>query len=165
MSSNLINADAYLRTSREFPDEPEKLTQQINKSWVDLANAVNVRTIGLYPTVKSAITGEQWFLTANQKQQTLRRVYKFTAAGNILHGIDLFAIGGFTKCQGAYTDGTNWYGVIFASSNPIAGQVTFYITRNSVPGPTPLDGNIVITNSGAPAIQSGLIILEWLSFP
>ena len=131
----------------------------MNKSYLDVANAVNNRTIGIYPKNTSAIGGESWFITS-QKQQNLRQVYTFTAAGNIPHGLNFEFIERFTKCQGAYTDGTNWYGVIFGSSVAIPGQVSFYITPFTVPG----TGNIVVLlGAGAPAITSGTIVLEWLS--
>ena len=54
MSSNLINQVAYLRTSREFPEELHQLTVEINKTYVDIANAVNARVIGLFPTNRPA---------------------------------------------------------------------------------------------------------------
>jgi hypothetical protein len=153
MSSNIVNQSPYLRTSRDFPNELRELGIVISKSYIEVASAVNLRTIGIFPTNRSALTGESWFITS-QKQQTLRQVYTFTSAGNIPHGLDLAAIYAFTKPFGSFTDGTNWYGAIYGSNVAIAGQVSFYIT--------PV--NIVILSVGAPAIVSGIIVLEWLSF-
>lgn len=101
MSANVSNQTSFLRTSREFPLESQPLSVELNKSYIDIAIAVNSRVIGIFPTNRAAITGESWFLT-NQKQQTLRQIYPFTAAGNIAHGINTATIFGFTRIYGAF---------------------------------------------------------------
>jgi hypothetical protein len=146
----------YLRVQRQFPfDELKSLSNQVDHAYIDIASKVNARTLGLFAFGNSVATGETWYLTGGvNKQQTLRQIYTFTAAGNIAHGINTASLTQFTKCQGEYTDGTNWYGAIFASSVAIAGQVTFYITPTNI---------VVLAGAGAPIITSGIIILEWLS--
>jgi len=134
--------------------ESQPLALEINKSYIDIANAVNKRTIGIFPTNRPAVTGETWFVTNNQKQQTFRQVYTFTTSGNIKHNINFNNLTSFTKCSGSFTDGTNWYGCIFASNVAIAGQVSFYVDPNNI---------VILADGAAPAIVSGLIILEWLS--
>ncbi len=153
--TNLINTTPFLREIRHFPEDLNMLSVELNKAYLDTARTVNDRTIGLFPTRKSAITGEAWYVTKNQKQQSFRQVYTFTAAGNVPHGID-FAdlVERFTKCQGSYTDGTNFYGVIYASSVPIIGQISFYITPSDI---------VILAGAGAPLITEGIIVLEWLS--
>ena len=79
MSSNIINQVAYLRTSREFPEELHQLSVEINKMYVDVAGAVNERTIGLFPVNRPSQTGNSYYIFQNRKQQTLRQVYTFTA--------------------------------------------------------------------------------------
>ena len=152
-SSNIINQYPYLKTSVKFPEDINHLVDELNISYVDIANNINDRTIGLYPTDRPAIGGEAWFISDNRKQQNLRQVYTFTTAGNIKHGIDVTKIGRFTKCCGAFTDGTNTYGVIFGSSTAITGQVSFYITSSNI---------VVLADGAAPAITSGFILLEWI---
>jgi len=154
MSTNITNQVAYLRTSREFPEEIKELAFQVSKSYIDIANAVNTRTIGIYAVNKSSITGDSWFLTS-KKQQTLRQVYTFTSTGNIPHGINISSVFRFSpNSYGSFTDGTNYYGAIYASSTAIAGQVSFYITPTNI---------VVLAGGGAPTISSGIIVLEWLS--
>lgn len=154
MTANVVNQVPYLRTSRNFPQEAQPLSVEVNKSYVDIANAVNNRTISIFSTSRPALNGESWFLIANEKQQGFRQVYTFTSTAPIPHGINLLNISQFTKPTGSFTDGTNWYGLFFASNVAIAGQITFYI------GPT----NITfLTGAGAPALISGTIVLEWLS--
>lgn len=153
MSTNVVNQVAYLRTSREFPEELRQLTVEVSKSYIDIANAVNNRTISIFPVNRPAITGESWFIKKNQRQQTLRQVYQFTSTSPIDHKINFESVSRFTRTFGEYTDGTNWYGLIPATSIAIAGQISFYLT------PT----QIVFLNSGAPALIDGTIVLEWLS--
>lgn len=154
MSSNVVNQVPYLRTSREFPDESTELADEVNKSYIDIANAVNSRTIGIFPTTRPAITGESWFITNNQKQQSLRQVYTFTTTGNVAHGIPISSISQISKSYGSFTDATNYYGAIYASNVAIAGQISYYITATNI---------VILSGAGAPTISSGIIVIEWLS--
>lgn len=146
----------YLREQRQFPDEDLKaLSVQVDTAYIDIAQKVNLRTIGIFTLNNPTITGESWFfMGSNQRQQTLRQVYTFTAAGNIPHNINWSSVSQFTKCTGSYTDGANWYGALYASSVAIAGQVTFYVTPMNI---------VVLVDGGAPVPTTGIIILEWLS--
>ncbi len=164
MSAGIVNQMPYIRATREFPEDLNLLVQEINQAYLDVAQAVNDRTIGIYPVNKRAITGNNYFLSGKSKQQSFRQVYPFTGAGNIPHGINILTIASMSPyCYGTYKDvANNWYGAIYASSVPIAGQVTFYITPNT--STSVLDGNIVVlVDAGAPAVVSGLICLEWIS--
>lgn len=153
MTANIPNAAPFLKTSRLFPSDLAQLTVEVNKAYLDTANAINSRTIGIFPVNVSSITGESWFLN-NRRQQSLRQVYQFTAAGNIPHNLNLQNISQFSRCFGSFTDGTNFYGAIYASNVAIAGQVSFFITPTNI---------VVLSGAGAPAIVSGLVVIEWLS--
>lgn len=156
MSSKVVQQSPYLRQQRNFPnDNPQALTVEMDKAYIDIAQKVNDRTVGLFPDNAPIVTGEKWFLNGQaQGQQTLRQVYLFTAVGSIVHGINFNGVSQFTKPSGSFTDGTNWYGAIYASSVPIAGQVTFYVTPTNI---------VIQAGTAAPAITKGTIILEWLS--
>jgi len=156
MTTTSLQVSPYLKAQWQFPyDDLRGLSHQIDISYIDISSKVNARTIGTYATGFPLVTGERWYLTGSSTaQQTLRQVYQFSAAGNIAHGINLATISQFTRCWGDYTDGTNWYGVVFATSVAIAGQVTFYITATNI---------VVLVDAGAPAVTSGTIVLEWLS--
>lgn len=153
MTTNVVNQVAYLRTSREFPEEIDELVVELSKEYIDTANAVNNRIIGIFPTNRAAITGEGWFFTS-RKQQSLRQVYSFTTTANIPHGLTLSEIDRFTRCFGAYSDGTNWYGLIFGSNVAIAGQISFYLTPTNI---------VFMTGAGAPTVTKGQVVLEFLS--
>lgn len=146
----------YLREQRQFPSSELKLlASQVDQAYIDIASKVNNRTISTFPVNVQIVTGERWFITGQpQQQQTLRQVYLFTAAGNVPHGISFTSVSAFTKCQGSFTDGTNYYGAIYGSNVAIAGQVSFYITPANI---------VILSGAGAPTISSGIIILEWLS--
>lgn len=146
----------YLREQRQFPnDDLKDLSNQVDHTYIDIASKVNARTIGLFALNFQIVTGEAWYLRgSSQKQQTLRQIYTFTATGSFNHGINFATVSAFTKPQGSFTDGTNYYGAIYASNVAIAGEVSFFITPTQV---------TVLAGAGAPAIVSGIIVLEWLS--
>lgn len=75
MTTNISNQVAYLRTSRDFPEEFGMLLLELDKSYIDIANCINARTIGLFTTNKAAITGESWFFDKNKRQQSLRQAF------------------------------------------------------------------------------------------
>lgn len=158
MNNPIVNQIAYLRTTREFPEEIHQLTVEVNRSYVDIANAVNARTIGIFPKNRPAITGESWFLT-NQRQQTLRQVYTF---GPIAPGAILtipYIVNGFIQFTRIY--GTCLTALPDARPIPyasVAANANIDLRVDTV------NFLIVIANgAAAPAINSGIIILEWLS--
>jgi len=145
----------YLRSQRKFPvDSLQALQVEIDKSYVDVAQKVNARTIGIFPVNTNVVTGESWYLTG-VKQQTLRQVYTITGTGNIAHGLTLSQLSGFTRIYGTFTDGTNWFPLPYVDVVAANNQVNIVITGT----------NIVITAGGGspPAVVSGWVVLEWLT--
>lgn len=155
--SNNIQISPFLQEQRKFPtNNLSDLAFQNDLAYVDIAQAVNYRTIGIYPPNFALATGEKWFINhGSSYQQSLRQIYSFSGAGNIAHGINWSEVSFISpKSQGTYTDGTNWYGVIYASSGGIANQVTFYVDNTNI---------VVLVDASAPSVSSGYIILEWIS--
>lgn len=153
MSSNIINTMPYLRNQRRFPQEIPDLVLEIDKSYVDTANAVNARTIGIYPTINDAITGNAWYIEG-KKYQTLRKIFSITSTANVPHGINTSQILGFAAMHGTYTDDTNWYGFLTTTTTGITDQIGFYLSST----------DIVFTTAGAPhTLTQGYIVLEWIS--
>lgn len=157
--NNVVNQVAFLRTSRQFPTEPKELTIEIDKAYVDTANAVNNRIISIFPTNRPARDGENWFFN-NQRQEGLRRVYTFTSNADIPLGFKLNRISQPTRCWGQYTDGTHYYGVIWGTSVAVAGLLTFYIFVDTTSTTTDL---IRFVGAGFPAITNGFVVIEWIS--
>jgi hypothetical protein len=159
MLQNVVNSTPYLRTTREFPfDDIRQLAFEVNKSYLDIASAVNNRVIGIFPTSRPAVTGETWFFDRNLKQQSFRQVYTIGTitelTTSINHGIPASDVTYFTKCYGSYTDGTNWYGLYFAGMTTIVDQITFYITPTQI---------IINKSNTSPALTKAIIVLEWIS--
>jgi hypothetical protein len=143
----------YLVTSRKFPEESGDLQNELTKSYVDVAAAVNSRTIGIFELM-SSITGERWFNDGGNplvKRQSQRQVYQFSDATlTFTHGISGATL--FTRIYGAFTDATNWYPLPYV--NPTAAnQVGVSVTPTQV---------VVSKGGGAPAITDGIVVLEWL---
>ena len=162
MTTNVVNQVAFLRTTREFPEEMHSLTVEVNKTYVDIANAVNNRIISIFPVNRPAITGETWFVTSNLRQQSLRQVYTFTTTADISIGFKINRISEFTRCWGEFLDAStgNWYGLIFGSNFAIAGQISFFIATT---GSTTSDVIRFLVGAGAPTLTKGKIVLEWIS--
>lgn len=162
MSSNIVNQMPYLRTTRAFPEDIHLLSVQLNKSYVDIATAVNNRTIGLFPTTRPAITGESWFIAANQKQQTLRQVYTFAA---IASGTELDVptnISSFTQFTRIY--GTVVTNVVDYRPLPYVDPITLTNGMALLVGTVGGVQQIrIILGATAPAVTSGIVVLEWLS--
>lgn len=155
MSSQNLQNSPYLRIQRGFPDDNiQALTVEIDKSYIDIAYKVNVRTIGIFALNTSLVTGETWYLQANGANQTLRKLFKFTTDGNLPHGIDLTQISGFTKIYGTFTDGTNWYPVPYVATPSSNEQLQIYITPTDI---------VIEIGGGTPTISYGYVILEYLS--
>jgi hypothetical protein len=154
-NSKVINQVAYLRTTRNFPVDTPQLQEELDKSYLDIANCVNSRVIGIFTVNRPSITGEAWHISQN-RQQTLRQVFTFTATTSITHNIQITSIAQFTRCWGSYTDGTNSYGILWGTNVAVAGLLTFYITSTQI---------VFLVGAGAPALTSGRITLEWLSNP
>jgi len=156
VSSDNLKAP-YLRDQRQFPTTDAKLlAKQVDQAYIDIAAKVNRRSIGIYPKDFLSATGDRWFFAGSSKaQQSFRQIYTFTATGNIPHGLTWAEVSSISpNSYGSYTDGTNWYGAIYAGSTAIAGQVTFYVTSSNI---------VVVGGAGAPAITSGTIVLEYIS--
>lgn len=157
---NVINSP-FLRTTRDFPEDNQAMRMELIKMYIDMANATNARTVGLFPTNKPAINGEEWFITG-QKNQGLRQLYTFKSSdfmagvANIPHGINLANIRGFVRIFGTFTNGTNWYPLPYVDVLSATNQVNVIVD--------PI--NIVITiGAGAPpTVTSGFVVLEWLAF-
>jgi len=162
MTANVVNQVAYLPTSRNFPEEIKQLTVEATKSYIDTANAVNVRTIGIFPINRPAVTGESWFITKNQKQQSLRQVYTF---GAIAPGTELDIPHGITN----FTTFTKIYGVV-TTNIPDYRPLPYVDPATLTTGMAILVGNVagvpsirIVLGATAVPVTSGIAVLEWLS--
>lgn len=156
MNNSPINQSPYLQTSQRFPTEAKDLAFQVDLTYVSIANAINNRTISLFPTTRPAVNGEGWYIQNKRKQGAFRQVYSFNSTVSIPHNINPLDVERFVRLYGNYTDGTNWYGLLSASTVAIAGQISFYVTATDI---------VFVLGGGAPSLTLGTIVLEWLSQP
>jgi len=165
MSSNFTNKVPYLRVSRTFPDdETKELSNELSKTYIEIATYVNARIIGFFTPNRPTVTGENWYFTS-QRNQSLRQIY--IVPSGVVDGstIDLgfklntiFQIS--PRSYGSYTDSAgSWYGFIYASNVAIAGQYSFYIKVNAAS--TISDQIVIKIGAGAPVLVTGTLVVEW----
>lgn len=154
MTVNPVQTTPYIETTRNFPQDADLLQSVLSKMYVDVANGVNSRVIGIYE-LASAITGEKWFSNnasnINTKRQTQRRVYQFSDATlTFTHG--LTGVTAYTRIYGTFTDGTVNYPLPYVDPTA-ANQVGVKVNATQV----------VVTKGGsAPTITGGFVVLEYL---
>lgn len=145
---------AFLRTTRNFPTDMQPLVVELNRAYPDIAYCVNNRTIGNFSTSAQTITGESWYVNSNQRNQGVRKIFTFTAAGTFAHNINFNNVVALIRIFGTFTDNTNWYPLPYVDVVAVTNQVNIVVNST----------NIVITaGGGAPAITSGYVVIEFLS--
>lgn len=155
MSTNIVNQVFFLRTTRNFPQEIQPLVVEVNRAYVDTANAVNNRTIGVFPSNKPALNGEAWFVSENQRQSGFRQIFSLPPlVAN--HNIVNYGSLAFTRIYGTAFDGNIWYPLPYVDVSNLSSQIQIVIN------PTTYN---VIRGATAPAINQGFLVLEWLSQP
>ena len=112
-----FNPMPFLRTSRAFPQDAQALSVELDRMNVDVANAVNSRSIGLYPTTKPALTGKVYYLSENVPRPSFHQVFTFSAAGNIAHNIPNLSLNDVVQFYGSFNDGTNVYQLSYVAGS------------------------------------------------
>jgi hypothetical protein len=155
INTSVVNQVPYLRTSREYPEDPAQLVQEVSKSYIDVAGAVNNRIIGIFPSNRPAITGETWFITPGRPNPSLRQVYAFsgTSPFTIPHGIKFIDVAQFTIISGTAYDGANYYPLPYVDIVAVTNQINVIVNETKI---------VITAGAGAPVITSGIIILQWL---
>jgi hypothetical protein len=159
----ILQTSPYLIRQRNFPDQnPKELGIELSKTYIEIAQRVNDRTIGLFATNFAIITGESWFLSGDvRKQQTLRIVFQIPAvpAGGVYS----------TNLPEIYTGiSTRIFGVVQTDLPderpvPYASTVTgdnIAVRLDQSTNPSTLQFAV---GSGSPNVLSGLMTVEFLS--
>lgn len=156
MTGHIANQIPYLRVQRTFPEEAQPLSVELDKTYIDVANAVNQRTIGSFASTLSYATGEQWYLSPiDRRLQGYRLVVPITGAGSYPHGITTSNVIAFVRLWGVFTNGTNWYPLPYVDVTGANNQVSLSLTPTNV---------VVTSGAGAPpAITSGNVVVEWIA--
>lgn len=143
----------YLITSRVFPIKGPELESTLNKMYIEIAYAVNARTIGIFDLFQ-VVTGERWF-SANPgiKRQTYRQAYSFGFnPGPIDHNIS--GLVEFTRIYGTcITDQPDFRPLPYVSTIDTAHQISLTITATQI---------VIVRGGATPNILSGIVVLEYL---
>jgi hypothetical protein len=153
---SIISKAPYLRQQRNFPsDSPETLSVEMEKSYIDIATAVNARTIGVYPVNGPVVTGDSYYISGF-RQQTVRQLFPFSSPNFVInHQIIVAQTGGFTKIYGTVVDSTGtWWPLPLVQTVSTASQVSLQVTPTQI---------VITVRASAPPIVSGFVILEWLA--
>ncbi len=168
MISHVINQVPYLRTSRQFSEDLKPLTVEVNKSYIDIATAVNNRIIGIFPTNRPAVTGESWYFSS-QRQQTLRQIYPFGAIApgtelDIPHGISLPDVVRFTKIYATViTNVPDYRPIPYIDPAVLTTGMTILVGPGTVAPYIGVPCIRIVLGATAVPVTSGVAILEWLS--
>lgn len=158
--NNIVNQIAFLPTSRNFPPEIRQLTVEIDKSYIDIANGVNSRTIGIFSTNVPAINGESWFFN-NQRRQGFRKVFSITNFSTFVTGIRINDVNTFTKIYGVgLSSGGNYFPISYVDGNTTTANIGLFVGPGTEPGIFSVTFSVGGT---APTLTSAIIILEWIS--
>lgn len=161
--NNVLIQNSFLRTSRNFPPDAEKLSIELDRSYIEIARNVNNRTIGFFTLNRSMVNGENWFITQSKRQQGLRQVYRFDdtmLVGNVItieHGIEFLSITNIVRIWGTFFDGTYWQTLPYVDVVAVTNQINVKVDDTSI---------IITKGAGAPpTMENGLVVLEYLSNP
>lgn len=156
MTFNLQNA--FLITSRKFPQDPVELESVLTKSYTEIAQAINARTIGLYEIIQTT-TGNRYFSSGDpqNRRQSFRKLFPFDAivAGDteiINHGISgtITFVKIFGTCN---TDAPDSRPIPYTSITNVDEQIQINVTTSQI---------IIMNGAGADNITNGIITLEYL---
>ncbi len=78
INNNVPVKTPYVRTSRSFPTELKELSREIDRTYIDIAAAINLRTVGVFTSNVPSITGNT-YSTSGSVRQSLRQIYTFGA--------------------------------------------------------------------------------------
>lgn len=160
-SSNALAA--FLQTSRKFSKDPVELEPVLSKTYSEVAQAVNFRTIGLFETNQITI-GDKYFNTGDpqNRRSAFRKTFPFgaIAAGatlTILHGItgivELVHFYGNCITDASVFPNAKYESLPFVSVTAATEQINLYANDTII---------TIINGAGNNNIISGTIILEFL---
>lgn len=150
----------YLPTSRIFPAQNAvQLEPELVKAYIDTAQAINVRTIGIFENIQ-IVTGERWFsadpLNALLKRQTYRKTFTFGAIATNTAIVINHGITGITECTRIYgtcvTSTPDFRPIPYVSVGA-THNIDLRVTSTQI---------IILNDATAPAIVNGIIVLEYL---
>lgn len=149
---------AFLPQSEVFPEDQSQNLIKMTSVYTRVANAVNIREIGVYDT-DQVVDGQLFFdpNDAQKKRVGFRTVYPIgaIASGSTLtfaHELENVTL--FTRVYGTcITNVVDNRPIPYVDVTNVTNQVGIRVTSTNV---------IVSNGATAPAITSGIVILEYL---
>jgi hypothetical protein len=148
----------FVPVNTTYSEDQEQYLIQITNQNALLGNTLNIREVAVYDLLE-ILNGQLWYATdatdptfpAN-KRADFRQVYTFsdaslTFAHNIANLIQA------TRIYGTFTDGTFFYPLPYVDAAAATNQVAIKLSATQV---------IITKGGGAPAITSGVVVLEYL---
>lgn len=146
------NTTPYLPVSIVLPSDPEALKVKLSSYLTEVSLKVNQRALGTFTTAESD-TGQKWFLDTIE----FRQIYQFgtIAAGATLTIPHLITdIMQFTNIYGTcITANPDLRPIPYASATAVNMQIEIFVDAVNIN---------IINGAAAPAIISGLVVLEYL---
>ena len=148
---------AYISLFEFFPEDDEQLSIKLSDTHTKVATAVNAREIGFYQNAIEVPTGQQFSAsTGSGQRQTFRKVFYFGAAlagatTTIAHGLSSVVC--FTKLTGTVCTASDFRPIPYMSVSAVTAGIELRADATNV---------YVLNGTTAPAITSGIVILEYL---
>jgi len=148
---------SFLPEFKDFPtDDPEELKRVLVQSYIDIAQAGNLKDVAQYETVET-VTGQRFFnLTSPEdKRFTFRQCYSTGAIASgatatIAHNITNITL--FTRIYGTcVTDVVDYRPLPFTSATLGTDQISLRVTNTDI---------IIVVGATSPNITSGVAVLE-----
>ncbi len=154
-----IKSSPLLSGTRYFPEDSLLLQREIINAYVDIANAVNAREIGIY-SLQQEVTGQKFFIQRNSASSDVgRKCFQIPSILNgtttIPHGIDIQGITVFTHIYGTATNpSTSFLPIPYVNVGTPANGIQLSVNAT----------NIVLTTTSADyTAYSAVIILEFVN--
>lgn len=153
MSSNIPINSPFLRVQRKFPLEPQMLSVELERAYIEIAGSVNSRAISLFSDGQTVPNGQVVFI-GGQKYQGLQRIYYITATGNTPHLLNTQNIFAFTSISGTFNSGTNFFPLPLVDVVNADNQISLSLTNTDI---------VITPGAGSPpAFDFGIVTLSWI---
>jgi hypothetical protein len=155
---------AYLVTTKKFSADPVELEPLLNKTYSEISQAVNFRSIGLYELTQIT-TGNKYYNTGipQDRRQSFRRVFEF---GAIATGTSIEIQFDMTQI----TQVVNFYGNVITDNTASLYRAINWTSSTDVTEQIQVDFDTSVTpnviritvGAGAPNVVSGMVVIEYL---
>ncbi len=148
----------FLPTSQVYPEDLSQLLITMTQVYIDQANAINIRQIGIFDQTQS-VTGQQFFNTSNVQQPRLsfRKVFSIGAIAAGATSTTAHGLTGVTSYTHIYATAVTVIPdnrpIPYNSATLVTDQVSLTVTATNI---------VIVNGATAPNITSAIVVLEFL---